>query len=173
MDDDDRTAPGMPPVRKIEEANTVAMDARPPIADDVTALGPLEPLDRTVGTVAAPGFVAHAAHADARTDLELEPPPLTRPAPTAPQSGASAPPATRGVHVDANPILPGVTATLLPGELSAVSPIAPDITAPMRKVSPSTPAPAPAPATGRARVLVVMLLLAAFAVAAGLWLRLS
>ena len=159
MDDEDRTAPGMPPARKIEEASTVELATRPPIANDITALGPLEPPDRTQGTAAASGFVAHAANADARTDLELEPPPLARPA------AATAP---RGVH--APHATPAVTATLLPGEVSAVSPLVPDITAPMRKVQPSTPAPAPRPAVPRA--LTVLLLLATVAVAVGLTLRL-
>ena len=163
MDDEDRTAPGMPPARKIEEASTVELDTRPPIADDVTSLGPLEPLDRTVGLSAVPGFVAHAANADARTDLELEPPPSARPAPP--------PLAPLGVHVGTNPVPPAVTATLLPGEPVAVSPIAPDITAPMRKIPPSTPAPAPTPRG--ARTLTILILVAAIAVAVGLGLRLS
>ena len=170
MDDEDRTAPGMPPARKIEEASTVELDTRPPIADDVTALGPLEPLDRTVGTAAAPGFVAHATNADARTDLELQPPPLARPAHATAPSGVHAPHAPPGAHVAPNPIPPAVTATLLPGEVSAVSPIVPDITAPMRKVQPSTPAPARRPAVPRA--LTILLLVATVAVAVGLALRL-
>lgn len=167
MDDEDRTVPGLPPARKIAEESTVALDVRPPIADDITALGSLEALDRTVGTSAVPGFVAHAANADARTDLELEPPPR---APRAP-SGPGTPAAPPSAPVDAHRIPPAVTATLLPGELPAVSPVVPDITAPMRKVPPSTPAPAPEPTRARASTLLV--LVAAVAIAAGLWLYFS
>lgn len=163
MDDEDRTLPGPPPPRKIAEASTLAMDTRPPIADDVTALGPLEPLDRAVGAPAVPGFVTHAAYADARTDLELERPPSIRP--------ASSPLATPDTPVDMNPIPPAVTATLRPGEQLAMSPIAPDVTAPMHKLPPSTPAPAPAPRGARA--LTIMLLVAAIALVVGLGLRLS
>lgn len=162
MDDEDRTVPGLAPARKIEDANTVAMDVRPPIADDITALGSLEALDRTVGTSAVPGFVAHAANADARTDLELEPPPRTPSGPGAPMAPPSAP-------VDARRIPPAVTATLLPGELSAVSAVVPDITAPMRKIPPSTPAPAPEPT----RASTLLVLVAAVVIAAGLWLYFS
>lgn len=171
MDDEDRTAPGMPPARKIEEASTVELATRPPIADDITALGPLEPPDRTQGTAAASGFVAQAANADTRTDLELEPPPSARPAAATAPRGVHAPHATPSAHVAPNPVPPAVTATLLPGEVSAVSPLVPDITAPMRKVQPSTPAPAPAQRPAVPRALTVLLLLATVAVAVGLALR--
>jgi hypothetical protein len=145
MDDEDRTLPGPPPARKIAEANTVALDERPRIADDDTALGPLDPVDVRGG---AAGFVAHATNAEARTDLELEPPP-----------------SVASYATSASPIAPAVTTTLRPGDQPPPPPQGGiDITAPMQKVAPSTPA------RPRSPTLLRVLVVAAIALAVGLLL---